>query len=132
MYSVYTVAMSNRRCIRVPVRRRPQGKLRTVSSPCREMYLYTVAEAECCSSVEGEAAQERRVAVCIARGINWLSFDCRHAMDNSIRMDYIGSSGWLHVRWDLSRDQGRGTSGKGFFLCRLKADLCTGNAEGTQ
>ena len=77
----------------------------TVSSPCREMYLYTVAEAECCPSVEGEAAQERRVAVCIARGINWLSFDCQHAMDNSIRMDYIGSSGWLHVPSDLSRDR---------------------------
>ena len=56
------------------------------------MYLYTIAEAECCCRWRGEAAQERRVAAFIARGINWLSLDCQLARDHSIRIGYIGSA----------------------------------------
>ena len=41
-------------------------------------------------SVEGEAAQERRVAAGIAKSINWLSVDCQHAMGHWIRKGYIG------------------------------------------
>ena len=37
-------------------------------------------------SMEGQAAQERRVVACIARGVNGLSVGCQHAMGQE---DYI-------------------------------------------
>ncbi len=45
----------------------------------------------------GEAAQERRVFVCIVRGINWLCVDCLEAMNQEELYWY---SGWLHDRFD--------------------------------
>lgn len=52
--------------------------------------------------VEGEAAQERRVAACIARGITWLSVCCQEAMDQE---ELYWPSGWLHDQFDLLRDR---------------------------
>lgn len=52
--------------------------------------------------MEGQAAQERRVVACIARGVNWLSVGCQHAMGQE---GLYSQSGWLHDHFDLLRDR---------------------------
>ena len=59
----------------ITVRGRLQGRICTVSSPCREMYLCAGAEADL-YSVEEEAAQDRPAAS-IVRGTTRYSVDLK-------------------------------------------------------
>lgn len=70
-------------------------------------------------SMEGEAAQERRVVVCIARGINWLSVDCQHAIDHSIERGYSGRTVGCITTWTFHETAAPGKRhfGQGAF-CR--------------
>ena len=82
-------------------------------------------------SVEGGAAQERRVAACIAKGINWLSVDCQHAMGHSIRKSYIARAVGCMTTSTFHETAAPGHFGQG-VLCRYKTYLCKGSAEGTR
>ncbi len=82
-------------------------------------------------SMEGKAAQERRVG--IAKRINWLSVDYQHAMGHSIRKSYIGRAvGCMTIStFHETAAPGERHFGQG-VLCRYKTYLCKGSAEGTR
>lgn len=100
------VAYSSRRKRGITVRGRLQRRIRTVSSPCREMYLCTGAEAEL--YYPWRRRHRRGVLplllceVQLVRGTTRCPIDFEEALNPE---GLYWSSGWLHNHFDLFRDR---------------------------